>query len=341
MAFTSSCRQNTSASRSKSFNQRMKYLIHAGPGKTGTKTLQSCWNINRELLQLHGVHYPENYRNLNAHHQVAHSIVGSLHILEAIFQQDLSEFELHGYLLNIRKEAENLGCKYILLSSESFARLSIDDFKRFFKEILIEQTDTVEVLWIDREIESAMESYIWQGINTGDYWEESQREFLRNKIQERHNLSVTLVAEFASNPNINIHVIPYLHIDGISYIRKLHEIFLPVDISEQIVLETSRQPLNRSGGSAVKEKLNEFNSINVTRDWDFLDSKIVNSDKYPRERQRLEKYRELLWENENLTCQIRELSVEHNVVDNFGGWRLLTYIQHIKSLLRRYGQIKS
>ena len=313
----------------------MKYLIHAGPGKTGTKTLQSCWNKNRELLQLQGVHYPQNYRNLNAHHQVPHSIKGSLEILEAIFRQDFSDFELHSYLQNIRKEAENFGCNYILLSSESFARLTIDEFKSFFKEILIEQTDSVEILWINREIDSAIESYIWQGINTGDYWEESQREFLRNEIQVRHNHSNILIQEFASRPNIKIHVIPYQDVDGISYIRKIHEIFLPVDISEQLVQETSRQPLNRSGSSVMKDKLNVFNSINVVRDWDFLDSKLVNSNEFPKERQRFEKYRELLWENENLLRQIHELSAHKNAVEKSRGWRPLTYIHRLKSLLRR------
>ena len=313
----------------------MKYIIHAGPWKTGTTTLQSCWNKNRELLQLHGIHYPQNYRNLNAHHQVPHAIVGSLDVLKAIFQQDLSDFDLHLYLQNIRKEAENLGCSQILLSTESFARLTIDEFKSFFKEILIEQTDSVEILWIDREINSAIESYIWQGINSGDYWEESQREFLRNKIQARLNLSNILIQEFASDSKIKIHVIPYLDVNGISYIRELHEIFLPVDISEQLVQETSRKPLNQSGSSAMKEKLNAFNSVNVERDWDFLDSKIVRSDDFPKERQRLAKYRELLWENENLLGQIHELSAYKNAVENSRGWKLLTYIHRLKSLLRR------
>ena len=313
----------------------MKYIIHAGPWKTGTTTLQSCWNKNRELLQLHGIHYPQNYRNLNAHHQVPHAIVGSLDVLKAIFQQDLSDFDLHLYLQNIRKEAENLGCSQILLSTESFARLTIDEFKSFFKEILIEQTDSVEILWIDREINSAIESYIWQGINSGDYWEESQREFLRKRIQARLNLSNILIQEFASDSKIKIHVIPYLDVNGISYIRELHEIFLPVDISEQLVQETSRKPLNQSGSSAMKEKLNAFNSVNVERDWDFLDSKIVRSDDFPKERQRLAKYRELLWENENLLGQIHELSAYKNAVENSRGWKLLTYIQRLKSFLRR------
>ena len=313
----------------------MKYIIHAGPGKTGTKTLQGCWNKNRELLRLQGVHYPQNYRNLNAHHQVPHSIAGNLEILEAIFQQDLSDFDLHLYLQNIRKEAENLGCNQILLSSESFARLTIDEFNSFFKEILIEQTDRADILWIDREINSAMESYIWQGINTGDYWEESQREFLRNKIQVRQNHSNVLIQEFAPRSNIKIHVIPYQDVDGISYIRKVHEIFLPADISEQMVQETSRQPLNRSGSSAMKDKLNMFNSINVVRDWAFLDSKLVHSNEFPKERQRFEKYRELLWENENLLRQIHELSAHKNAVEKSRGWKLLTYIHRLKSLLRR------
>ena len=313
----------------------MRYIIHAGPGKTGTKTLQSCWNKNRELLQLQGVHYPQNYRNLKAHHQVPHSIEGSLEILEAVFQQDLSDFDLNLYLQNIRKEAENLGCNQILLSSESFARLTIDEFKSFFKEILIEQTDRADILWIDREIDSAMESYIWQGINTGDYWEESQREFLRNKIQVRQNHSNVLIQEFAPRSNIKIHVIPYQDVDGISYIRKVHEIFLPADISEQMVQETSRQPLNRSGSSAMKDKLNMFNSINVVRDWAFLDSKLVYSNEFPKERQRFEKYRELLWENENLLGQIHELSAYKSAVENSRGWKLLTYIHRLKSLLRR------
>jgi hypothetical protein len=313
----------------------MRYIIHAGPWKTGTTSLQKCWSDSRELLRAAGVYYPEYILTLDAHHQIPHSILGTLDVLNSIFNQDLNSFNLNDYLYKVRIEAENLQCSFILFSSESFANFNYQSYLKLFEKILLKPDDTVDIFWINREVTSSIESFIWQGINTGDYWKEVEREILITELLEINNRPNALIEEFANNLKVTMRVLPYVDGEGKGYTHLLHNFFLPIDIAEQLVEKASNQNLNQSGSNDMKNKLNEFNSFNLERVWQFGEAKMSTTNRYPRQRQRFVMYRALLLENENLSRKVHELSEQILITENSRGHKLLTSLRHVVFSLKR------
>jgi hypothetical protein len=95
----------------------MTLLLHCGYHKTASSYLQTCFARNRQLLNQHGIHYPNDPRQKQAARGIPTAGNGA-ELYDALARGDGSK--TRHYLRRYLAEAENLGHHSLLLSAESF-----------------------------------------------------------------------------------------------------------------------------------------------------------------------------------------------------------------------------
>lgn len=96
----------------------MRVVIHIGPHRTGSTSIQEFLAASRSRLVDHGVYYPHCGYADNAHHLLAWKILGRS---TEVFGTQTDSFEVPETLLRWIREADELECDTLLLSSEDFA----------------------------------------------------------------------------------------------------------------------------------------------------------------------------------------------------------------------------
>ena len=105
---------------------RMHIVVHIGPHRTGTTTLQELLAENRTNLAEFGIYYPEDAIGSKAHHVLAWSCQHrDLSLIGHFNETRSSEQILKGWL----SEAQDKNCGTLLMSSEEFAKLRTADWK--------------------------------------------------------------------------------------------------------------------------------------------------------------------------------------------------------------------
>ena len=95
----------------------MTLLLHCGYHKTASSYLQTCFARNRQLLNQHGIHYPNAPRQKQAALGIPTAGNGA-ELYDALAMGDGNK--TRRYLRRYLAEAENLGHHSLLLSTESF-----------------------------------------------------------------------------------------------------------------------------------------------------------------------------------------------------------------------------
>lgn len=86
----------------------MELILHIGTHKTATTSLQHFFTLNRDVLRKNGIHYPSNKTSA----YVANFLASDL----AFGKSE----KVLTYLIKAKNEAQNLGCRSVLVSAESF-----------------------------------------------------------------------------------------------------------------------------------------------------------------------------------------------------------------------------
>lgn len=123
---------------------KLNLIIHAGPHKTGTTSLQHFFFENKDNLQKQGILYPGTTAN---HHKFANKVAKN---------EDYTK-----YLKQFSQKANQLGCQTVLLSSEAFSKLAIrpDQMKLFSAEL--EKFFFVKIVYyLRRQSEKVESSFI-------------------------------------------------------------------------------------------------------------------------------------------------------------------------------------
>ena len=128
--------------------QQPKFLIHLGPGKTGSSVIQEWLFSNRDQLLKEGYFYPKHSLDKNGISSGNFSALFSETCAQKnFFDRDKAK--------QLQKEAVNLGAKYILLSSEAFiARV----------ESIAEYLDSVDFIFYFRNPIESTESLYNQSV---------------------------------------------------------------------------------------------------------------------------------------------------------------------------------
>ena len=154
--------------------QRYKEIIlHAGPGKTGSTSIQKNCHKHRELLAAHGIIYPGF--DLNGRHLVNHSdaITGAVcdpPTKYGMGWRQKADDDPEGARAQLRSQwepllAEPRGDK-LILSGENIADYSDHDMQRLKAE-LEPHCDSLRVLAFIRSPQSSLESILQQRVKGG------------------------------------------------------------------------------------------------------------------------------------------------------------------------------
>ena len=104
----------------------MHIVVHIGPHRTGTTTLQELLDENRTNLAEFGIYYPEDATGSKAHHVLAWSCQHRDLSLIGHFNETRSCEQI---LKDWLSKAQDKNCGTLLMSSEEFAKLRTADWK--------------------------------------------------------------------------------------------------------------------------------------------------------------------------------------------------------------------
>lgn len=110
----------------------LQLLMHIGPHKTGTTSIQALLHAERDALRDGGYFYPLGEVYEMAHHEVVFSVLErDLRLLGAVD----NSYGLANSLANWLAEARICDARTMLLSAEGFSWFQENDWKSFFKQL--------------------------------------------------------------------------------------------------------------------------------------------------------------------------------------------------------------
>ena len=157
----------------------MKLLLHVGPPKTGTTSLQHAFDENRQILIDHGIYYPQGAKQLvgrvfaPSHHGVFIDLKGWDYAYFNIDSDQRSwSRSLHEWMLEAREHS----CPFLLISSELLSYFDDQDWAAVWQGILEAEGrsefsfEEVVLLYTERDIEPQAESQYAEHVKHG-FWE--------------------------------------------------------------------------------------------------------------------------------------------------------------------------
>jgi hypothetical protein len=130
-------------------------VIHVGPHKTGTTSIQHALYKARETLLHHGVYYPPSLPDAQFREQ---------HADVAFLIRDNLTNEIDAYLTRLEKDAQSNGADTIILSSEAFSALfGRPEFLSFISKA--REHWNVDIVYMMRKTEDLVYSNIMQHLS--------------------------------------------------------------------------------------------------------------------------------------------------------------------------------
>lgn len=127
----------------------MRLLLHVGPHKTGTTTLQYAFDALRYVLLGAGIYYPRGLHSSGAHHALAWQFLGRPLDWLGVAPERVSppEQRLNRWV----SEANELDCHTLLLSAEDFSLFGSETWNQLQNiEPLADKINRTEVVWVRR-----------------------------------------------------------------------------------------------------------------------------------------------------------------------------------------------
>jgi hypothetical protein len=132
-------------------------LIHLGPHKTGTTTLQSAFNALRETFEGQGVYYPMGLHGSGAHHVLAWQLLQRPLGFLGFNDADVDEPGIR--LVKWVDEALMRGCGTMLLSAEDFSLLEVHQWDTVREALQrVPEVRSIGSVWVSRSAVSMARS---------------------------------------------------------------------------------------------------------------------------------------------------------------------------------------
>lgn len=181
-----------------------RLIIHAGCHKTGTTSVQYCFDANADLLAQHGILYPRIHRN-RAHHILALPWQPELHVNTTVSAEYVDE----AFRALSADQTRAHDCVFI--SAENFTRARPN---RVDWAALLERFgdyDEIEVIYIAREQISLCQSIYMQVSrdasvppNLGATIEETLRGFDPAGVSIEHSVAIDMILEGVSASSVSV-----------------------------------------------------------------------------------------------------------------------------------------
>ncbi|WP_018125536.1 hypothetical protein [Desulfovibrio oxyclinae] len=134
---------------------RQKFYIHIGMGKTGTSSIQTFFDVNRDAFKRRGVYYPITSRVNHAH---------------LICNNDFERISLKKQIFNWKKlirEGKKSSCEKVVISCEMLAHLP--EQSDIFQIAELFAGEDVTIVCYIRRIDTLLQSQYVQGLKRGAY----------------------------------------------------------------------------------------------------------------------------------------------------------------------------
>jgi len=178
------------------------FLIHVGPHKTGTTSIQEALHQGRAKLATRGIWYPPSIAQAHFPHQHA----------DLAFLLDEGYYEAVGkYLAETAAEAKKRNARLVLLSSEAFYSLrAIDRFSRLLDQAAVH--GETQVIYVRRPMAARLRSSLMQCTsgNLGPFASHSRDidslirtrvNWLRARDEYFHSINATIISYDSLNKN--------------------------------------------------------------------------------------------------------------------------------------------
>jgi hypothetical protein len=260
----------------------MKMIIHVGPMKTGSTSIQQFLDWNRSALENKGILYPNGLLFQNCHHELPNLIKGTIQRFSSF--NNKGELSLDLILKNYVSDAVEKKLDTILVSSEDFVGLSGVEFQDLIKRINRIRKCDIELIYFDFDPKTRSKSMENQYIRSGEYLDS----IAKQKIFDSMSLIKADFESATKDLGVNVKIINYESVGKeIQIFRKILEAC--TDSNFQFKEEEWRFPdylLNKSTADSYTQQLNEFNKFNVgSREFDPT-APIIFTENFPLENSR-------------------------------------------------------
>jgi len=310
----------------------IRVIVHAGPWKTGSTTLQEFFYSNRELFIRHGVLYPDGSVEQNAHHEIPNLIANSMS--RFYWLPNISQIALTDVLKKCFEELNFRNISTLLFSSEDFAALNSDQYNQFIELLSQENDITLEIIWFDFDPINRLSSFQNQLIRQGEYVDSIASEQIVANISGLKGYFEDVVSKIPAT----VHRIDY---DALKGDTEIFQICLDLILNENRFQDKWVFPTSRINSSIPTDKLkilNEFNQLNIGERQFDESCPVVFSDSYPEQKNRFEGFFGVLTESLERDALVGErdaLVGERDSIITSRTWRALRPYRAMRSLFQK------
>ena len=130
----------------------MQLIVHVGPHKTGTTSLQNLFSFNRPALANLGIYYEQSRTGREGQHEYPFALKGWD---PKLLNEQAPNLPLGVMIAQLLFEAQKFNCDRILLSSESFSQLNIQEWNEFLEVFFLQAPKfqfEIVVVYTDRNV---------------------------------------------------------------------------------------------------------------------------------------------------------------------------------------------
>jgi hypothetical protein len=309
----------------------MELLIHAGPHRTGSTTIQNLLDDNRNRLIDFGIFYPKGLRRVGeesydpSHSHIPYHYLGYDIRYLGLDERSTKWPEEFADWIN---QAQNLHCKKILISSEEFSSLSHAQWMTFLAEISTaarssgERFERINVFYVNRELDQLSASFYTELLNNGmPLSAEDAKPLIKNLFQENREQIKNLAS--SRNPEVNPHFLDDIFPADASTradsrnetnLSRWFELTLGAEVKAELHLNPMQ--LNKRPSSKAVEQLQAFNKVNTPSSLQFPSyfTTLDLSEEDLQARTRLRMFREILDRNAELCINLDNMRHDHDAL---------------------------
>ena len=182
----------------------MQLIVHVGPHKTGTTSLQNLFSFNRPSLANLGIYYEQSRTGREGQHEYPFALKGWD---PKLLNEQAPNLPLGVMIAQLLFEAQKFNCDRILLSSESFSQLSVSEWNEFLEAFFLQAPKfqfEIVLVFTERDIAnlaiSLYPTLVQFGLsshfeNVKEQLEAESRETLRqiSELEESLDYPITLI----------------------------------------------------------------------------------------------------------------------------------------------------
>lgn len=252
----------------------VKLIIHVGPHKTATTSIQYVLRKNAEKLLRGGISYPRSPHFSGAHHHVPSLLMGKDLRIIGIEESTLDTInDAASWLSQARKDEAHT----ILISAEDFCVMSEHHWQTFAQDLSVAEHITgisiseIAIAFTERELESRARSTYAETVRHGNILSYSEMNPTMADILLANDKIIFSLSQIFAIP-ITWITVPYVVESEARnpFLKRWLRAVVGEEITRRIVSDPYLVTINRSSSALTTEELLTFNKVNSPRSQDVV-----------------------------------------------------------------------